>query len=420
MEVGDGSRWHHLIFCEELQNNGEENHVLCIVCRKSVLGCPAYKCLECDFIQHKSCIEPTHAIEMQVDHDLQERHHMMFIEEVDDNSGNEKVVCSGCEEALFGPAYKCSVPKCTFLLHNSCTKLSHVIQHPMHLEHTLFLRLPSRGNRCDVCRQICNGSFYYRCYLCDFDIHIKCAPLWRINADDCHQHALLPTRKQIQFTCEACVEESKGIAYQCSLCGVFTHLKCARFPHTIKTRTHDHSLTRIYSLHQVKKEDIVFCKLCYRKIYTEYAAYSCWQCGYIAHLDCAYRLEDNSSTSTIEPVVSNYVGYESHLVHLVEGVNLKEGERAGPREIKHFSHPQHNLVLNNEKLMDDMRCENATSLFITNVLNYPQPLSEDYFTNIRSPSSHKNRPWVDCLSAMHVDVITMASGTYVASVVITN
>jgi hypothetical protein len=169
----------------------------------------------------------------------------------------------------------------------------------------------------------------------------------------------------MQFTCEACAEESKGIAYLCSLCGVFTHPKCAQFPHTIKIKTHDHSLTRTYSLRQVKKEDIVFCKLCYRKVNTEYAAYSCGKCGYIAHLECAYRLEDESSTSTIESVASNSIGYESHLVHLVEGINLKEGERAGPQEIKHFSHPQHSLILINEKLMDDMRCEACTQFIIS-------------------------------------------------------
>ena len=102
---------------------------------------------------------------------------------------------------------------------------------------------------------------------------------------------------------------------------------------------------------------------------TEYAAYSCRKCGYIAHLDCAYELEDKSSTSTIESVASNSASYESYLVHLVEKINLEEDERANPREIKHFSHPQHSLSLNSEKLMVAMCCE-ACMQFIISILLY--------------------------------------------------
>ena len=83
--------------------------------------------------------------------------------------------------------------------------------------------------------------------------------------------------------------------------------------------------------------------MCYRKVNTEYVAYSCWKCGYIAHLDCAYELEDRSSTSTIESVASNSAAYESYLVHLAEGINLEEDESANPQEIKHFGHPQHSF-----------------------------------------------------------------------------
>jgi hypothetical protein len=213
----------------------------------------------------------------------------------------------------------------------------------MHPDHALFLRVPSLRYRCDVCRQDCTRSFFYRCFTCDFDIDIKCVSRWRISADDCHQHALFPTRKQIQFTCEACAEESKGIAYQCSVCRVFIHRKCAPFQHTIKTTTHDHSLTRTYSLSQVKQQDNVFCKLCHKKVNTEYAAYYCRKCDYIAHLNCAYWFEDSSST--IESMANNSVDSTTGLIHLVEGINLAEDERAGPREIRHFNHPQHDLIL---------------------------------------------------------------------------
>jgi hypothetical protein len=139
MEAGDCSLWHHLIFCEELEINGEENYAVCWVCKEPLWGGPAYKCLECNFCQHKSCTG-----DILIEHFFRrKRHHLIFIEEVD-NGGKEKVVCSGCQEAiLFGrPAYKCSLPGCPFLLHKSCIDTAYIIQqHIMHPEHFLLLPL---------------------------------------------------------------------------------------------------------------------------------------------------------------------------------------------------------------------------------------------------------------------------------------
>jgi hypothetical protein len=358
MEAGDCGLWHHLIFCEELEINGEENYVDCWVCKIPLQGGPAYKCLECNFRQHKSCTK-----DVQIALDLNQRHHLILIEEVDkDNGGKEEVVCWGCEEAiLFGrPAYKCSVPECTFLLHKSCIDISHVIQqHIMHPEHPLFLQLPSWTNYCDVCREDCGNSSFYRCFTCDFDIDIKCVSRWRISAEDCHQHALFPMWKQMQFTCHACAEESKGIAYLCSVCRVLIHGKCARFSRTIKTSTHDHLLTRTYSLRQVEQHENIFCQICLKKVDTEYAAYNCRACDYIAHLNCANDFKDEDEDQSATPEVD-----ATELVHLVEGINLTEDERNGPREIKHFSHLQHNLILSDEKLMNDMRCEACMQFII--------------------------------------------------------
>jgi hypothetical protein len=360
MEVeGDCSLWHHFIFCEELHNNDEENFIVCCLCLKPLWGGPTYKCLECNFRQHESCREDN--IESD-GHDFEERHHLIFIEELLDkyNGGMEEVVCPGCQEPGFGPAYKCSFPKCTFFLHKSCSEqLSLVIQHPVHPEHALFLQLPSI-NCCDVCRKYCYDSLFYRCFTCDFDIDIKCESRWRISAEDCHQHSLFRMRKQMQFTCEACAEESNDIAYQCNDCRVLIHDECAKFSRTIKTSTHDHSLTRTYSLCQVKKQETVLCLLCRKKVNTKYAAYYCRKCDYIAHMKCAnyFQVEDGDRSETTDEVDAN------QLVHLVEGIELTEDERASPREIDHFSHPQHNLILINEELVDVKRCEACIQFII--------------------------------------------------------
>jgi len=110
------------------------------------------------------------------------------------------------------------------------------------------------------------------------------------------------------------------------------------------------------------------CKLRYKKVKTKYAVYYCQKCGYIAHLKCAYDSYDYGvlhSTVTTELVASNSVAYETHLIHLVEGIDLAEDERASPREINHFSHPQHKLILINEKLVDVKHFEACIQFIIS-------------------------------------------------------
>jgi hypothetical protein len=368
MEVEeDCSLWHHLIFCEELENdnNDQKNHVPCSVCKKAILlGGPAYKCLECNFFQHKSCPESPYTEIAVTIHKYTRRHHLIAVEGLD-NTGNQEVVCPGCQEPAFGPAYKCYIPECTFFLHKSCSEqLSHVIQHPLHPEHALFLQAPS-PHLCNACYKSCSRSFFYRCFPCYFQLDVICASCRRTDADDCHQHTFLPILTQIQFACQACGEEDpKKIACLCTICQLLIHSKCTQYPRTIKTGTHDHVLTLTYSLSQeVKKQEKVLCRLCRKKVNTEYSAYYCKKCAYIAHLYCANSV--GYSSDTTESVASNSVGYESHLVHLVEGIDLTVDERDGPKEINHFSHPHHNLILINEKLVNVKRCEACMQFIIS-------------------------------------------------------
>jgi hypothetical protein len=109
-------------------------------------------------------------------------------------------------------------------------------------------------------------------------------------------------------------------------------------------------------------------------------------------------------------VAGNSVDYLTHLVHLVEGINIAYDQKVGSREIKHFNHLQHNLILNNEEFIDDMRCEACVQFIISgapfyrctqynffstiNMLNYLQQLSDGYFIYFHLPSSLRHHPWL--------------------------
>lgn len=274
----------------------------------------------------------------QLDH-FSHEHPLAFSSEEQKIAG--QAICCGCQEPVFGPTYNCS--ECNFVLHKSCAQLPTQTHHPLHRGHALVLRAkpsPEMYTSCDACSKICNG-FIYRCHPCNFDLDIICASLWRNIMDDGHQHVFIPLMKQIHFTCEACGEEGKCISSLCSICQLWIHRECADCPRTLKIIGHDHLLKLIYSLHQIPHPNYVFCKLCYRKVNTKFAAYYCPDCNYIAHLYCATR------TNIVDNSVAN------------EAVDFVT--RVTDHDINHFR-MQHNLVLCDVELEDDKRCYGCVRL----------------------------------------------------------
>jgi very-short-patch-repair endonuclease len=276
-------------------------------------------------------------------------HDMMFTEEVK-NEGKEDVVCLGYEKPVFGPGYKCSTSsQCNFALHQSCVELPPEIQqHPFHPNHTLVLAEEPQEKYCNACGKNCDAYPFYCCRECNFNLDFVCATRPQIiNIDDC-QHASKSFYNHIQFTCHACGEEGKGLSSRCSICQLLIHGECARFPRTIWITSHDHSLSLTYSLRQVKEHNNVFCKFCYENVKTEYAAYYCQECDYVAHLACAFEYK---------------IG--AHLAWLPEksidlATNVTE-EVEGAEKIQHFSH-RHDLILSNEEHVEDILCDGCLGL----------------------------------------------------------
>ncbi|KAG2706701.1 hypothetical protein I3760_05G115800 [Carya illinoinensis] len=265
--------------------------------------------------------------------DFSHEYPLVFKEDLE-NDGNKEAVCSRCAEPVLGPGYKFS--GCNFLLHKSCNEppLEVEIQsRHLHQNHTLILCAPSKTVTCDVCEENCSIRLFYSCKQCNFDIDTRCVSRWRNSVDECQRHDFFAMLKQIQFTCDACGEETKEPAYLCIICRFLVHRKCRRYPRTIGTTVHNHSLTLTFSLHQmVEEKDDILCKLCHRRIKTEYGVYYCQDCKYAAHLECAQRCQGEINvdlTATTSDLVS---------------------------EIKHFTH-DHKLIISRKELQDDKICE---------------------------------------------------------------
>ncbi|XP_019173992.1 PREDICTED: uncharacterized protein LOC109169574 isoform X2 [Ipomoea nil] len=88
----------------------------------------------------------------------------------------DKTNCSICSLPIRGFAHGCEA--CDFFIHDEdCLDLKVQIHHRSHPEHHLHLRPPSSDrNMCDACLSPANTPFY-RCSICDYDLHVDCAVL---------------------------------------------------------------------------------------------------------------------------------------------------------------------------------------------------------------------------------------------------
>jgi hypothetical protein len=164
-----------------------------------------------------------------------------------------------------------------------------------------------------------------------------------------------PILKQFQFTCEACGKEIKNIAYLCSICKLLVYKRCTKIPRTVKIKLHNHFLNLIYSIHEIKKCDGMFCRICFEKVNTKYAAYHCQGCRYVIHLDCVKRFWDmyRDLPTTSELMLKKFVGHATHLIKVLFQANDKN---PNSRKIQHFSHQQHKLILYDDEIKDDKLC----------------------------------------------------------------
>ena len=298
-------------------------------------------------------------LEAMYSNNLDHKHALNFIEDLKID-GEEEAVCQVCEEPPSGSGYKCS--ECNVLCHKSCFDLPDEIQHPMHPNHNLRIGAPLSAYYCVACGKCCERCFSYGCKHrgCVFNIDIKCSSRWRVNKDDCHQHAFVPIRKNIQFTCEGCGEEGKDmVCLYCTICQLLIHSNCSSFSRTIKIRDHEHPLKLIYSVHQVKEHASIFCELCHKEVKTEYAIYYCQKCNYAAHLRCTrgrgLRMDMNAM------IESPQVGFIGNVTGIIKDINRVENQKDQPPEIKHFSH-QHDLIINYEEVKIDKLCDGCMQL----------------------------------------------------------
>ncbi|CAN4080470.1 unnamed protein product [Withania somnifera] len=143
-------------------------------------------------------------------------------------------VCSGCKIQATGSVYTCK--SCNFYLHLECSQMPQKITHPFDKEHTFTLfpkPIYTEGIfQCDACGETGDG-FSYHCKTCGTDLHILCAVLPQCLTHWSHYHQL-----ELQFSSpypdnSFCCDICKNIGdnqwlYRCHTCGFDAHMNCTK------------------------------------------------------------------------------------------------------------------------------------------------------------------------------------------------
>ena len=235
--------------------------------------------------------------------------------------------------------------------------------HPLHPlilfdEKTVYPEEKEKS-RCQVCNES-RREYTYRCYRCDFNLHIKCAVL-ELEAEF-HDHPLTPLWKSITVACDICGEADKGRLYMCAPCLIFIHRSCASFPRRLKVVRHKHPLHITHSSLELRESDSRFCLLCVQKVDTRYGLYYCSKCDFVAHLNCAIDRRNREDINLLE--LRDEENEDAELDQSVESAaaykvkNSKVGEDGTEiaTEIEHFSHG-HDLKLTDEEVHSNEKCD---------------------------------------------------------------
>ncbi|GLU11030.1 hypothetical protein SLE2022_278020 [Rubroshorea leprosula] len=181
--------------------------------------------------------------------------------------------CSGCEKELEGSSYGCG--ECGFFLHKKCAELqTEIINHPLHSEHRLTLRLEDRArDGCNVCWKDCR--IFYGCDSCKFYLDPTCAMHPQFVALEfqklshiSHHHPLIlvediefPSYGKVCLGCTKPMYKSSPF-YCCPYCKFHLHKKCAELPLKINSSVHRNHPLKLLAKPVPPHEETYRCRLC--------------------------------------------------------------------------------------------------------------------------------------------------------------
>ena len=271
------SHEHDLKLTDEL-----ENYEICDGCIRPIFP-PFYKCAQCSFFLHKSCVELPYNMQ-----------HPLHLHTLTLTSKRPMlVICDACNLFTNGFTYECKL--CCFSLDVSCSLIPENFTHVGH-EHSLILSSTTMDESCSACNY---KMKIFRCTKCEFTLDFGCATLPLTVKHRQHEH-LFTLRytaedKSGEYYCDICEEDrdSKFWFYYCDECSFPAHPKCIfgeflnskyrdcrniKFGSTYTSKIHQHPLTLAR-----KTMDHDVCDKCGK--FCNEVAYECATCNSIIQVE---------------------------------------------------------------------------------------------------------------------------------------
>ncbi|ESQ52425.1 hypothetical protein EUTSA_v10017725mg [Eutrema salsugineum] len=137
-------------------------------------------------------------------------------------------ICDGCETYGSDKTYRCET--CDYDLHEYCATCPFTLQNFTHPQHELSLFRQKQSTRqnervCDICNESVEGLFY-RCKLCEFDVHPLCTQLPQHVRHVLHPAHHLEFRLGGASTCMVCHGSCQSWRFRCELCKFDIHTEC--------------------------------------------------------------------------------------------------------------------------------------------------------------------------------------------------
>ena len=165
---------------------------------------------------------------------------------------SEEFQCDGCKTPGNGTRYRCH--KCDFNFHDYCRRCPSTLSTFMHHQHHLELVTgphpqASLNNHDQSCCDLCNDNvegLFYRCKICDFDIHPLCTQLPLYVPHVLHPDHELMLHKSSPGWCRVCESECTSWRYGCRTCSFDIHLECILARCNVSTTTASRSVPPFY------------------------------------------------------------------------------------------------------------------------------------------------------------------------------
>ncbi|KAK8271980.1 hypothetical protein V6Z11_D11G298700 [Gossypium hirsutum] len=209
-------------------------------------------------------------------------------------TAESKVECSRCQKTISGPNYQCFLGCDEYIFHKDCGEhpgnLEQVGKNcPKYLRVTEPEYLFPKKSNCKIC-EYKSKEFSDGCHDCLFQTNMEGEFLPIIVNHESHAHPLnllmMPLSYNYEFRCSGCGGFGHSISYRCYDCNFNLHVSCMLLPQTVSYDYDKHPLRLTYDSLEQSYFEKSYCEACKKERNPGHWFYYCPACESSTHLDC--------------------------------------------------------------------------------------------------------------------------------------